>query len=295
MKRNDGCQPQSNGYVRTNDGVRDMGSKVRGSVAAILVGLLSPAILALSGCGWGGKSIDETQGWSAAKLYQEAKEQSDSGNYTQAIKFFEKLEARYPYGRYAQQAQLDAAYAYYRDGEAASAVAACDRFIKLHPNHANVDYAHYLKGLVNFNDNQGLFGWLTKEDPAERDPKAARDAFDAFKELANRFPESKYTPDAQSRMKFIVNSLATHEVHVARWYMRRGAYVAAANRAQFTVKTYPEAPAMEEALALMAGAYDAMGIADLRDDAVRVLEKNFPKSTFLRAKSGGSQSWARLW
>lgn len=259
------------------------------SVAAIV-----SLLLLLSGCGWGGKELDETQGWSAQKLYQEAKEQSDSGNYSLAIKYFERLEARYPYGRLAQQAQLDAAYAYYRDGEAASAIAACDRFIKLHPNHPNVDYAHYLKGLVNFNENQGLFGWLTKEDPAERDPKAARDAFDAFKELVARFPDSKYAPDALARMKFIVNSLATHEVHVARWYMRRGAYVAAANRAQFALKTYPETPAIEEALAIMAGAYDALNILDLRDDAVRVLEKSFPTSAFLRAKSGGRGSWARL-
>ncbi len=265
-------------------------TRKRAASVAVIVSVL----WLLQGCSWGGKELDETQGWSAARLYQEAKEQSDSGNYSLAIKYFERLEARYPYGRLAQQAQLDAAYAYYRDGEPASAIAACDRFIKLHPNHSNVDYAHYLKGLVNFNENQGLFGWLTKEDPAERDPKAARDAFDAFKELATRFPDSKYTPDATARMKFIVNSLATHEIHVARWYMRRGAYVAAANRAQYALKTYPESPALEEALAIMAGAYDAMNILDLRDDAVRVLEKSFPASRFLRAKGGAQGSWARL-
>lgn len=263
------------------------------SVASIVLALL---LGVLSGCGLGGRENDETLGWSAQKLYDEARDSMNSSNWTQAIKYFEKLEARYPYGRYAQQAQLEVAYAYYRDSEPASAIAAADRFIKLHPNHPNVDYAYYLKGITNFNDNQGLFGNLTKEDPAERDPKAARDAFDAFKELVTRYPESKYTPDGLARMKFLVNALASHEVHVARWYVRRGAYVAAANRAQFVLKTYPEAPANEEALALLATAYDSLGMTDLRDDAKRVLEKNFPRSAFLgRAPEAPKQAWWKFW
>lgn len=245
------------------------------SVAVVLVCLLA-------GCGWLNTSEDETAGWSAQRLYSESKEALNDGNYAQAIKYFEKLEARYPFGRYAQQAQLEIAYAYYREGESASAIAACDRFIKLHPNHPAVDYAHYLKGIVNFYEDQNLLSRIASQDPSERDPRSARDSFAAFKELTTRFPESKYTPDAMARLKYLVNALALHEVHVARWYMKRGAYVAAANRASYAVQNYPETPAVEEALAIMARAYDRMGMAELRDDSLRVLRKNFPNSGWLK-------------
>jgi outer membrane protein assembly factor BamD len=205
----------------------------------------------------------------------------NEGNWATAVKYFEKLEARYPFGRYAQQAQLDTAYAYYRDGEPASAIAALDRFIKLHPNHPNVDYAYYLKGVVNFYEDQSFLAQWSKQDPAERDPRSARDSFAAFKELVTRFPESKYTPDATARMKYLVNSLAAHEVYVAQWYVKRGAFVAAVNRATYALKTYPDAPATEEALAVLVRSYDRLGMTDLRDDALRVFQKNFPKSTLL--------------
>src|SRR6185369_2527857 len=166
--------------------------------------------------------------------YSEAKSNLNEGNYEKAIKLYEKLEARYPYGRYAQQAQLEIAYAYYKDKDVASALAAADRFIKLHPGHPNVDYAYYLKGLANFNDDLGVLGNMaekfTGQDMTERDPKAARESFDAFRDLVTRFPESKYRADSMERMNYLVNSLASHEVHVARYYMKRGAYVAAANR-----------------------------------------------------------------
>ena len=237
----------------------------------------------LSGCSWLNFStnVDETANWSAQRLYSEAKDAMNSGNYSQAVKYFDKLEARYPFGRYAQQAQLESAYAYYRDGEPASAVAACDRFIKLHPNHPNVDYAYYLKGVVNFYEDQNLLSQFADQDPSERDPRSARDSFNAFKELATRFPESKYTPDATARMKFLVNGLASHEVHVAQWYLKRGAYVAAVNRASYAMKTYPDAPATEQALAVLVRAYDGLGMMDLRDDALRVFKTNFPKSSLL--------------
>jgi outer membrane protein assembly factor BamD len=239
---------------------------------------------------------DETASWSAQRLYSEAKDAMADGNYSQAVKYFDKLESRYPFGRYAQQAQLESAYAYYRDGDAPSAVAACDRFIKLHPGHPNVDYAYYLKGVVNFYEDQNLLSQFADQDPAERDPRSARDSFAAFKELATRFPDSKYTPDAIARMNFLVNALATHEVHVARYYMTRNAYVAAANRAQFVVKTYPDAPATEEALFIMVKAYEQMGMKDLRDDSERVLVKNFPKSPYLRdGYVPGSKPWWQIW
>lgn len=220
----------------------------------------------------------------------------NSGNYTKAVEYLEKLEARYPYGRYAQQAQIEIAYAYYKDGERASAIAAADRFIKLYPNHPNVDYAYYLKGLVNFNENRGFLTALTSPDMTDRDPKASREAFFAFKEVVTRFPESKYAKDATERMRYLVNALAAYEVHVARYYIKRGAYVAAANRAQFAVKNYPQAPTTEEAVYILVLAYDELGMTTLRDDAKRIMTTNFPNSKYLQP--GGykpSVPWWRIW
>ena len=226
---------------------------------------------------------DPKSGWSAEKLYRDAKDALDGGQYDLAIKRYETLEARFPYGRYSQQGQLEIAYAYYKQNEQVSAVAATERFVKLHPNHPNVDYAHYLKGLVYFNEDLGVLGKVSRQDRTERDPKSARESFDAFKELVQRFPESRYAPDALERMKYLVNALASHEVHVARYYMKRGAYVAAANRAQYALKNYPQAPAQEEALLIMIQAYDVLGMPELRNDAERVLRKNFPDSAQLKS------------
>ncbi|UIF87349.1 outer membrane protein assembly factor BamD [Cupriavidus sp. UYPR2.512] len=244
--------------------------------------LLAGGCVMLSACGLLADQPDETAGWSANKLYSEAKDALDGGDYTRAVKLYEKLEGRYPFGRYAQQAQIDTAYANYKDGETAAALAAVDRFIQLHPNHPNIDYAYYLKGLINFNDNLGWLGRFSGQDLSERDPKAARAAYDAFHTLITRYPESKYTPDATLRMQYIVNSLAQHEVHAARYYYRRGAYLAAVNRAQQSLKDYDGAPANEEALYIMNRSYDAMGMKDLRDDTARVMERNFPDSDFIK-------------
>jgi outer membrane protein assembly factor BamD len=251
--------------------------------------------IALGGCGLLPGEIDETRGWSAAKLYSEARSALNDRNYETAIKYYEKLEARFPYGRYAQQAQIETAYAYYKDGEPVSAIAAADRFIKLHPSHPSVDYMYYLRGLANFNDDLGLFGYVSGQDMTERDPKAAADAFEAFKSLVTRYPESKYTPDAIQRMNYLVNALAAHEVHVARYYMKRGAFVAAANRAQHALKTYPQAPANEEGLLIMVKAYDALGMTDLRNDAERVMLQNFPNSKYLKGGVSRDYSWWQIW
>lgn len=262
------------------------------SVAALVLSLL---LLSLPGCGLLPEDSDETLGWSANKLYSEAKDAMNDGLYDKAVKYYEKLEARYPYGRYAQQAQLEVAYAYYKQYEPASSISACERFIRLHPNHPNVDYAYYLKGLVNFNEDASVFSAIGAQDLSERDPKSAREAFDTFKELVTRFPESKYANDARQRMDFLVNALAAHEVHVAAYYMRRGAYVAAANRAQTAIKTYPGTPANERALAVLVQAYEALGIKDLRDDAERVLKKNFPNSKYLTGDLETKAAWWKLW
>ena len=257
--------------------------------------VLLAATLTLGGCGLLPEVKDETAGWSAQKLYAEAKDNLNSGNYERAVKLFETLEARYPFGRYAQQAQLEVAYAYYKDNEPISAVAACDRFIKLHPNHPNVDYAYYLKGLANFNDDLGMLGKLVDQDMSERDPRAARDAFLSFKELVTRFPQSQYAADSTARMKYLVNALASNEVHVAKYYLKRKAWVAAANRAKTVLETYPEAPAMEEALAIMVVAYDELKLTDLRDDALRVLKLNFPDSPYAKGVSIKEKAWYRFW
>ncbi len=254
-------------------------------------------VLAAGGCSMfdSSNAPDETAGWSAQKLYGEAKDAINNRDWSKAIKYLEKLEARYPYGRFAQQAQLDVAYAYWKDNERASAIAAADRFIKLYPDHPNLDYAYYLKGLINFNENQGLFTRFAASDMSDRDQKATREAFEAFRDLVQRFPNSKYADDAAARMRYLVNALASYEVHVARYYMRRSAYVAAANRAQIALKAYPQAPATEEAVFIMVKAYDALGMNDLRDAADRVMKLNFPQSKYLTGKDTRSAPWWKLW
>ena len=258
-------------------------------IAALVLTML------LGGCGLLPEVKDETVGWSANKLYTSAKEALNEGSYESAIKYYEKLESRYPYGRFAQQAQIDLAYAYWKSDEKESAIAACNRFIKLHPNHPNVDYVYYLRGLINFNEDLGLLGHLSAQDMTERDPRGARESFDSFRELITRFPDSKYTPDARMRMTYLVNALAQLEVHVARYYMKRGAYVAAANRAQYAVKAYPDVPATEEALFILVKAYEKMGMDGLRDDAERVMRKNFPDSVYYTRGLDRQTPWWKLW
>ncbi|MDE2430487.1 MAG: outer membrane protein assembly factor BamD, partial [Burkholderiales bacterium] len=175
------------------------------------------------------------------------------------------------------------------------ALAAVERFIKLHPNHSQVDYMYYLRGLINFNDQLGLFNFIANQDITERDPKASRDSFDAFKLLVTRFPDSKYTPDAIERMKYLVNALAKYDVHVARYYLRRGAYLAAANRAQAAINEYPDASATEEAMYILVRSYDAMGMTQLRDDANRVFTKNFPQSKFASNNGDQKTAWWKIW
>lgn len=251
--------------------------------------------LSLAACS-GLDEADKTANMSAEKMYQLAKQDMDSGNFDAAAKAMVKLEARYPFGVYAQQAQLDSAYIKFKLQEPAEALIAVDRFMRLHPNHSATDYALYLKGLVNFNENQGLFARLGGQDLAERDLKAARDAFENYRELEQRFPQSKYAPDARLRMNYLINSIADGEVHVARYYFRRGAYVAAVNRAKEVVKIYNDAPAIEEALYILMRSYQQLGINDLADDTERVLRKNYPKSDFFaKGVPTNQRAWWEVW
>lgn len=258
----------------------------------------SAAVLAFScalvGCS--SKPVDPTGTWSPNKIYAEAKDEARSGAYDKAIPLFEKLEGRAAGTPLAQQAQLEKAYAQYKGGEQAQAVATLDRFIKLHPASPALDYALYLKGLVNFNDNLGLFGSISRQDLSERDQKAAKESFESFKELVTRFPESRYTPDARARMGYTVNSLAQSEVHVARYYYSRGAYVAAINRAQTAIADYRDVPALEEAAYIVYKSYDALGMTQLRDDTKRIIEKTYPQSEFLtKGFRAVDNPWYKFW
>ncbi len=238
-------------------------------------------VAALAGCGIFGKEIDQTEGWSAAKLYAEAAGELDSSNYARAIELYEKLESRYPFGRYAMQAQLDVAYAHYRAEEPEEAIAAADRFIKLYPQNPFVDYAYYLKGIVNYNRSVGFLDRYIPVDASQRDPGSALDAFVDFSALVEKFPDSKYAEDARQRMLYLRNNLAKHEVNVARYYMRRGAYLAAANRANYVIERFQRTSAVESALEVLIDAYRALGKEELAADARRVLDLNRQAGRFV--------------
>ncbi len=232
----------------------------------------------------------------ANQLYSQAKDDMASGAWESAIKALERVEGQAAGTILAQQAQIDLAYAYWRSGERAQALAAIDRFIKLNPSSPALDYALYLRGVINFNDDIGIMGSLAGQDMAERDSGASRDAYQAFKELTDRFPDSAYAEDARARMAYITNSLAEYELYVARYYFRRGAYVAAVNRAQQALVDFHGAPATEEALFIMVLGYDRLGLETLRDDANRVFKLNFPNSTLTeRGLRRTGKSWWHIW
>lgn len=267
---------------------------LRGKLSSVNALALALGMALVSGCA--SISDDPTQNWSPNRIYSEAKDELNAGAFDKAIGLFEKLEGRAAGTPLAQQAQLEKAYAQYRAGEQAQALATLDRFIRLHPASPALDYAIYLKGLVNFNDDLGILSFLTRQDLSERDQKAGKESFESFKELVTRFPQSRYAPDAQARMTYIVNALAQYEVHVARYYYSRGAYVAAINRAQLAVTDYQEVPAVEEALYILHRSYEALGMTQLAGDTRRVLEKTFPRSDYLRSGFKPRQEpWWKFW
>jgi len=232
-----------------------------------------------------GKEEDKTRDWSASQFYNKASEALSQGDYETAIKYYEMLEARYPFGKYAMQAQLDVAYAYYKDGESDSAIAAADRFIRTHPSNPHVDYAYYLKGLSNFNRSIDIMTRFLPTDLSQRDSGAALESFNDFAELIRRFPDSQYAPDARQRLLYLRNLIAQQEVHVASYYMKRGAYVAAVNRSKEVVEKYPRTPAVEEALEIMVEAYKRLKLDDLAADTARVLAYNRERGTFEKVQA----------
>lgn len=256
----------------------------------ILIALIA---IGLSACA--SKEIDETEGWSLNKLYSEAQAASASRDYDKAIEYYNKLEGRAAGTMLSQQAQLEAAYAMFKNDQKPESIAALERFMQLHPTSPALDYALYLKGAINFNDDLGYFGSISNQDLSERDQQAAKESFQTFNELVTRFPDSKYTSDARQRMVYIVNSLALSDVHIARYYYSRDAYVAAINRAQTAIQNYQQAPALEEALYILYMSYDKLGMPQQAEDAKRILEYNFPETEFLTKGFKNTRRWYQLW
>ncbi len=240
--------------------------------------LLILAITLLSGCSFFSEKepVIAESSWSVERVYSEAKAALNASDYTTALQYYSQLEARFPFGSYAQQSLLESAYAHYKDDDPEAAIATLDRFMRVYPLNPNMDYAFYLRGLINFNRDIGLFEKYIPRDESQRDPGSARIALKDFSTLVKRFPKSIYSEDAAQRVVYLRNRLARHEVNVANYYMRRGSYIAAANRGKYVIENYPRTPAMPDALVIMAKAYKVLGLSDLSEDALRVLKLNYP-------------------
>lgn len=255
-------------------------------------------IITVSGCA--ALRDDPTANWSASQLYAEAKAALDAGNYEQAVEYYELLEARFPFGRFAQQAQIEIPYAYYRAGEPEAALAAVDRFIQLNPRHPNLDYAYYLRGLINFSQDTGFLSRMFPMDPAEMDTKTLEQSFQDFGRLINEFPDSRYAADARQRMVFIRNALAAHELRVAQFYIERRAWVAASQRARHVVEHHQGAEVMPQALAILYQSYRALDLDDHAENTMAVMQLNYPEQAeavlagrpvLIGTETGGMRRW----
>ncbi|MEY2897864.1 MAG: hypothetical protein RL669_2133 [Pseudomonadota bacterium] len=236
------------------------------------------AVLLLASCGWlSGLGKDPTADWSADKLYAEARNELNEGNYAKAREYYQKLESRYPFGRHGQQAQIELAFTYYKEGDNAQAIQITDRFLRQYPNHPFADYVLYIKALATFSEDDGVISRLTRQDMADRDAKGARESFEILRELVTRYPESRYAPEARARMRELVDAQARGEVNVARFYYTRRAYVAAIARAQNVLRDFQSTPYARDALKIMVDSYAALGLSDLQADTQRVLDLNFPQ------------------
>ncbi len=234
----------------------------------------------IAGCGTVKTEQDPTAGWSADRLYQDARTEISAGNWKDARSRLEAVESRYPFGGYAQQSLIDQAYINWKDEEPEQALAAIDRFQQQYPNHPGTDYMLYLKGLITFTPPSAAFTKFTRQDPSERDPKGLRESYESFNELIERYPDSRYTADAKKRVTWLVDTIARNEVHVAEYYYTRGAYVAAINRAQTVITDFQGVPVAERALYLIYLSYDKLGMTELRDNAKRVLDHNYPDTQY---------------
>ncbi|MDX1569784.1 MAG: outer membrane protein assembly factor BamD [Xanthomonadales bacterium] len=259
-------------------------------LACILIAL---TLTMVTGCG---SREEQEETVSASELYERARRAMRNGAYDRSIVLYRQLQSRFPFGRYAEQAQLELAYSYYKNYEPELALSTLDRFIRTYPTHPSVDYAYYLKGLVNFNRNVGFLTRLLSVETLGRDQEFARQSFQDFSELLQRFPDSKYAEDARKRMLFLRDAMAAYELTVAEYYLRRDAYVAAANRAQFVVENFQETSHAGNALAIMAEAYEGLELSQLSTDAERVLEMNYPRHPHLSGRNQDDESWLnKLW
>lgn len=240
------------------------------------------------------------EGQSEQVLYEAAAEQLENANYEQAIKNLQMLEARFPFGPYAEQAQLELIYAYYKNFNYAASIEASERFIRLHPQHPNVDYAYYMRGLANYSEGKGLFERFTPTDLTERDPGSARQSFNDFSQLVTRFPNSEYAPDARYRMIYLRNLLARYEINVANYYLKRRAFIAALNRGRYVIENFPQSPAVPDALAVVVQSYLLLDEDELADDTLTVLRDNYPDHPNLKkngdfiaayTQKGAKPSW----
>ena len=255
--------------------------------------ILAVAILvALSGCS---SERDFPDRRSAAALYADAKDSLDKHNYRRAVQEYRLLQTRYPFGRYTEQSMLDLAYAHYKANQPENALSTLDRFLRTYPAHPNVDYALYLKGLVNYQQNLGVLEKLVPERARDRDQTSARDSFNDFKELLRRFPDSRYAADARQRMIFLRNNLAAYEIAVAEYYMRRGAYIAVVNRTRYVLENFPSTPENAQALALLHQAYSKLNLPELADDTWAVLELNYPDHYYVQGRKEKEGWLSRLW
>ncbi|GAA4103603.1 outer membrane protein assembly factor BamD [Zhongshania borealis] len=213
---------------------------------------------------------------SEREIYEAAQGYLKSKNFSLAVENLQLLESRYPFGPYAEQAQLEIIYAYYRGGDNEAVVAAADRFVRLHPQHPKADYAYYMRGLANYTDGEGFLERFIPTDMTQRDPGTTIQSFDDFRQLLQRYPDSDYAPDAKARMVQLRNRLARYEINVANYYFKRKAYLAAANRGRYVIENLPQTPAIPDALAVMVQAYLLLEMNDLADQSLMVLRKNYP-------------------
>ncbi|MEQ1635411.1 MAG: outer membrane protein assembly factor BamD [Methylococcales bacterium] len=220
---------------------------------------------------------DKYAGYNEAQFHKEAKEALQNESYQKAVELYEALEARYPFGDYSAQTQLDLAYAYHKNGDAEASLAAAERFIKVNPRNPSVDYAYYLKGLVSYNRGIGIMDRFLPTDSSQRDINSAQESYNVFQELVRRFPNSKYAPDAKQRMIALRNNIAMHEIRIASYYLKRKAYVAAVSRCNLVIKDYQRTPAVPYALQIMQEAYTELGLTSLAKDAKKIFDSNYPQ------------------
>lgn len=240
-------------------------------------------LLTLVGCSSSEDTdVDKVPDKSAQALFTDAREALDNGLYKKAIQILSAIDSRFPFGPISHQVQLDLIYGYYKSGDSAQGIALADRFLRLNPNHTNIDYVYYMRALINLSTEENLFQDMAGIDRSDRDPTASRDAFNDFKTILSEYPESKYAADARKRMISIKSRLAKYELSVARFYLKREAYASAANRGRYIVEFYSPSVEVEQALEIMIECYDKMGLEDLKNNAKQVLAANYPNNPIVR-------------